>query len=239
MRSFAGLILSVALLTGCSTSRLLVDQEYQERPSLETSLFRGDQDYISEEAVQQILAGRIEIPQRAKVAIFRYQGAEEAFYARSAYGYSYWRTEAYIKAQEELVDVLQSALDNSGRVSEATILPSMLVPTRPSITMLRQAAVRLQADLLLIYRITSDVYSDYSLFSRHRVKAYSSCEALLFDVRTGIIPFTTIVSRDVLREKTSEDVANSEVARLAQHEASLEAIRFVGVELAEFLRDIR
>lgn len=239
MRSITVLAVLVALVTGCTTSRLMVDQEYQERPTLETSLFRGDQDYISEEAIEQILSGRIEIPRRAKVAIFRYQGGEEAQFARTYYGYSYWRTEAFIKAQQELVDALQSALLSSGRVSEAATLPSMLVPPRPSITLLRQAAVRLQADLLLIFRITSDVYYDYNLFSRDRVKAYSSCEALLFDIRTGIIPFTTIVSRDVFREKTSGDVANAEVARLAQQEASIAAITYVGVQLAEFLRSIR
>jgi hypothetical protein len=217
----------------------MANRQYQERPILESSLFKGDQDYVSEEAVQRILSSSIQLPPRAKVAIFRYEGGEEERAAISYYGYYYWRTEGYIKAQQELVDSLQSGLLSSGRVSEATTLPSMLVPAQPSITMLRQAAVRLQADLLLVFRITSDAYYDFNLLNRDRVKAYSTCEVLLFDVRTGIIPFTTIVSRDVLRDRSRQEVAAADATRGAKQEASLMAITEVATELAGFLRSIR
>ncbi len=231
--------LILAVLSGCSTTRMMADRQYQERPRLETSLFKGDQDYISEDAVQRVLNSSIQLPARSKVAIFRYVGSEDEGSAVRYYGYYYWRTEAYIKAQQALVDVLQENLLGTGRVSEATVLPSMLVSPQPSITMLRQAAVRLQADLLLVFRITSDVYYDFNLLSKDRVKAYSSCEVLLFDVRTGIIPFTTIVSRDVLRNRTSREIASAEATRVAEQEASLMAMTDVATELAKFLRSVR
>lgn len=232
-------VLILALASGCSTPRLMADRQYQERPRLETSLFKGDQDYISEDAVHKVLNSSIQLPARAKVAIFRYVASEDDASAIRYYGYYYWRTESYIKAQQQLIDVLQEHLLGTGRVSEATTLPSMLVSPQPSITMLRQAAVRLQADLLLVFRLTGDSYYDFNLLSTDRVKAYSTCEVLLFDVRTGIIPFTTIISRDILRDRTRQEVAGAEASKLAEQEAALLAITDVATELAEFLRSVR
>ena len=165
----AFLILTVSIfIVGCSTPRMMMDRDYQERPKLETSLFRGDQDFISEDAVQKILSSKIQIPPKAKVAIFKYEGNEEERLALTYYGYNYWRSENYIKLQQQLIDTLQSQLVSSGRVIEATLLPSILVPKQPTVTTLRQAGVRLQADLILVFRITSDVYYDYQLFTKSK-----------------------------------------------------------------------
>jgi hypothetical protein len=236
MRILASLLASVAILAGCSTPRMMMDPSYQERPKLESSLFRGDQDFISEAAVQTILASKIQIPRNAKIAVFKYEGAEEERLAFTYYGYYYWRSESYMKLQQALIDTLQNLLLGSGRVSEATPLPSMLVPKQPSISMLRQAAVRLQAHLLLVFRTTSDVYYDFSLFSKDKIKAYSTCEVMLFDTRTGIVPFTTVVTRDLLTERLATEVDRDEAMKRAQKEASIIALAQLGSELAEFLK---
>jgi hypothetical protein len=68
-----------------------------------------------------------------------------------------------------------------------------------SIPVLREAAVRMQADLLVVFRITSDVYYKYVVFAKNKVKVYSTSEAVLLDVRTGLVPFTRIVTRETSR----------------------------------------
>jgi hypothetical protein len=224
---------------GCGTPRIMSEREYQERPQIQTSLFRGDQDFVSEDAVQKILSSKIQFRSKVKVAIFKYDGSEEEHFAITNYGYYYWRSEAYIKLQQRLLDTLQSLLLSSGRVSEATVLPSMLVPKQPTITMLRQAAVRLQADVLLVFRITSDVYYDVLLFEKDKIKAYSTCEVLFFDTRTGIIPFTTVASRDLLTRRLSEEIDKQEAMKRAQEEASLQAIAAVGNEVAGFFKQVQ
>jgi len=70
----------------------------------------------------------------------------------------YWRSEAYLKTQQEYIDTLDKALTASERVVEVVIMPSLLTPRDTTIPLLREAAVRLQADLLLIFSITSDTY---------------------------------------------------------------------------------
>jgi len=233
----AFLILTVSIfIVGCSTPRMMMDRDYQERPKLETSLFRGDQDFISEDAVQKILSSKIQIPPKAKVAIFKYEGNEEERLALTYYGYNYWRSENYIKLQQQLIDTLQSQLVSSGRVIEATLLPSILVPKQPTVTTLRQAGVRLQADLILVFRITSDVYYDYQLFTKDKIKAYSTCEVVLFDTRTGIIPFTSVASRDIITLRLDSEVDRDEAMKRAQKEASLSSITTIGKELTDFLK---
>ena len=52
------------------------------------------------------------------------------------------------------------------------------------------------ADLLLVFRVGSDTYSQYRTFAKDKTKAYSTCELVLLDVRTGLVPFTRVTSRD-------------------------------------------
>jgi hypothetical protein len=231
---------SVAFIVffGCATPRLMNEREYQERPKLETSLFHGDQDFVTEDAVQKILSSKIQLPAKSKIAILRYEDPDDERYALTYYSYYYWRSEAYIKLHQQLVDTLQYLLLSSGRVSEATILPSMLIPKQPSVSMIRQAGVRLQANLVLVYRITSDVYYDYLLFTQDEIKAYSTCEVVVFDTRTGIIPFTTVVTRDILRKRLSSEVAREEAIKRVQKEASLLVMNTIGEELAVFLKSV-
>ena len=233
-----GIIVLGLWLTGCATPRIMTDPAYQERPALETSLFRGDQDFASEDAVQKILSGRVVLPPKAKVAILKYDGTDADRLAVAYYGYYYWRSEAYIKLQQEFLDTVQSKLLSSGRVSEAAALPSLLVPKQPTISMLRQAGVRLQADLLLVYRVTSDVYYEFHLFTKDEVKAYSTVEAVLLDVRTGIIPFTSIATKDLLTQRLSKEVDREEAMKRAQKDATIMSLLTVCNDLTTFLKKV-
>lgn len=232
-------ILLAFAISGCTTQRLMTDREYQDRPALESSLFRGDQDFVSEETVQRILSSKIVLPPKAKIAILRYDNAADERLAVSYYGAYYWRSESYIKLQQELLDTVQSMLLGSGRISEAASLPTMLVPRQPTISMLRQAAVRLQANLLLVYRVSSDVYYDYRLFKTDQVKAYSTVEAILLDVRTGIIPFTSVATKDILADRLSSEVDREEAMKRVQKEASLLSLTAVSDEMVKFLKSVQ
>jgi hypothetical protein len=52
----------------------------------------------------------------------------------------------------------------------------------------------MQADLLLVFRVSSDTYTQYRAFAKDKVKAYSTCEMVLLDIRTGLVPFTRVIS---------------------------------------------
>ena len=44
--------------------------------------------------------------------------------------------------------------------------------------------------------------------AKDKVKSYSTCEAVVLDVRTGLVPFTRIVTREKLAKKEAEEGKN-------------------------------
>jgi len=203
--------------------------DYAAKEPLASSLFPSDQAVLSDESVQRILSSKLELPAKAKVAIMKFPGAE-------GFRRYYWRDEEYLKLQQSQMDALSQALVTSGEVAEATPLPSLMTPSRVSIPVLREAAVRMQADLLLVFRVGSDTYSQYRTFAKDKTKAYSTCELVLLDVRTGLVPFTRVTSRERLEVKQPADLDLSETMRRAEQASATEAIKAAAEDLVSFLK---
>lgn len=196
------------------------------------SLFPSDQAVLSDEAVARILSSEVVLPTKAKLALMKFPGTDGSRY----YGRYYWRDEDYLKLQQSQVDALTHTLSTSGRVSEIFPLPTLMIPSRLSIPVLREAAVRLQADLLLVYRVGSDTYTQYRTFAKDKVKAYSTCEMVLLDVRTGLVPFTRIVSRERLESKLPTDLDLTETMRRAEQASAAEALTAAAEQLVGFIK---
>jgi len=219
----------VCLVTACehtpkSATAVMMATGSPPPPRLEGSLFPSDQAVLGDEAIQRILSSKLELPQKARLAVMKF----------SAEGH-YWGQEDYGKTQEEFAQVLTTGLLASKRIAGVTPLPSLMIPKQPSIPLLREAAVRMQSDLLLVYRLTSDVYSREAIFSKDRVKAFGTCEAVLLDVRTGLVPFTRIVTREQSAQKKPSDLVFEETIQRAEKEASLLSLKAVADEMVAFL----
>ena len=133
--------------------------------------------------------------------------------------------------QNTLVDKLKE----SQSVYDASYLPTLLVPEKKTVGYLREAAARYQADLLLIYKASFRTYEKYRLFSPHITKAYCNLEAVLLDTRTGIVPFTVLVSRTYTAEKNKSDMNFYETIRKAELSAMKSALEEVGIEIVKFM----
>ncbi len=129
---------------------------YEERPVLTTSLFKSDQAVMDDEAIRRILSSELAMVKNAKIALMKFPGSDHA--ALRYYGHQYWRSEDYLKTQQKYIDTISRKLSASDRVADVILLPSLLTPTEATIPHLREAAVRLRADLLLVFRLTSDIY---------------------------------------------------------------------------------
>ena len=235
--SIIGLLGLVVLTSGCAVTSQDIAQplpmaELGEKPSLEASLFPSDQAVLGDEAIARILASSVSIPPDAKIALMRFPDASGS----RVYGRYYWADESYLKVQQGFSDTLAGALSASGVVNEVTPLPSLMTPRDPSLPVLREAAVRMQADMLLIFRITSATYSKYRMFAGDTVKAYSTCEIVLLDVRTGIVPFARIVTRERLEKKQASDLELSETMRRTEEAAATDALQATAADLVSFLR---
>jgi len=207
----------------------------QEPPTLTSSLFASDEAVLGDEAIKTILSSRLRLPDNAKVALIKFPGSQHG--ALRYYGSYYWRSEDYLKTQQKYIDAVSDRLSASEDVSEVVLLPSLLTPNDATIPVLREAAVRLQADLLLVYRITSDIYHRSKLFADDEVKAYSTCEAVLLDVRTGIIPFTTVITKEAQAKKEKRDLETAETMRRVESAAVMDSLNIMAAELVSFLED--
>jgi hypothetical protein len=242
MKQLILFLIPVAMFTGCTTvppsghAPAMKSALYQERPTLETSLFRSDQEVLSEEAIKTILDSKLVLPQKAKLAIMKFPGAEGM--AVKYYGYDYLRAEGYLKTQQEYIDSLSQKLINSDRIIEVTLLPSLLTPKDATTPVLREAAVRLQSNLLLVFRVTSDIYQQYKWLAKDKVKAFSTVEVILLDVKTGLIPYTSVVTRESTKFKETSDFDINETRKRAEKEAVLASLNTIANDVSEFFSSV-
>ncbi len=90
----------------------------------------------------------------------------------------------------------------------------------------------------MVFRTTGDAYYKYTFFAKDKVKGYSTCEAVLLDVRTGLVPFTKIITREKLAVKEPNDLDLNETTRRAEKDAALEALKAVADDFVDFLSSL-
>jgi hypothetical protein len=88
----------------------------------------------------------------------------------------------------------------------------------------------------VVYSITGDIYSKYKLFSKPDIKAFATTQMVLLDVRTGLVPFSTIVTKDYLSNRGKGELNNAEAEKHIQHEAVLLTINEIGDKVSSFLK---
>ena len=194
------------------------------------SLFNDRSSTINEEGIQKILDGNYKLPQQLRVAIVKLEPQLKAHY------WSYWNDEEYLKTQQAYLDLFSEKFRQSSRVTKLTIIPDLLISKTPSFTSIREAAVRMQADIVVVYSITGDIYSKYKLFTKTDIKAFATTQLIVLDVRTGLVPFSTIVTKDYLSQKRKEEMGCLEARNRIQNEAVLLTISEIGQQVIEFLR---
>ena len=212
---------------------IMATESYAAKEPIVTSLFPSDQAVLSDDAVRLILSSKLELPVKAKLALMKFPETQGG-----SYGRYYWRDEEFLKLQQSQVDTLSQALLLSDQITEVIPLPSLMTPSRVSIPILREAAVRMQADLLLVFRVGSDTYSQYRTFSKDKVKAYSTCELVLLDIRTGLVPFARVISREHLETKQPADLDLSETMRRAERTSAVEALKAAADDLVTFVKSV-
>lgn len=188
------------------------------------SLFSSDEAILSNEDVEKILEFRF-IPQTLnRIAVL-------------PMGQTYWQgwSDELDSAGETVQNALVERLRRAPSVYDASYLPTLLVPEKKTIGHLREAAARYQADLLLIYKASFKTYEKYKWLDPDETKAYCDLEAVLLDTRTGIVPFTILVSRTYTAAEQKTDMNFYETIQKAQLSALESALSEVGNEVVDFL----
>ncbi len=219
-------LLFPCLLSGCArkepiTADYYSSQAYQNRELLGQSLFKSDQAILSNEEIEKILGGKIQLPRQAHLTVLRLGSSSEILS---------W---AFLSGSANPL----SALESSQRLTRVSWLPSLLIPEKMTVPLLREAAARFQADLLLVYRSPCQRFQDYRLFGTDKAKTYCVAEGILLDVRTGVIPFSTVTTEEVRaqEEKSGGDVSFYETMQKAEAQATAQALTKLAQQLSEFL----
>ncbi len=217
------------LVMGCASQRShefspMYEAGYAQRDEMEDSLFKSDTAVLSNEAIREILSKKITIPSKCSLAVVQLR--RHRYYHQGAGN------------EAEYLKLISKGLAESPRIKRATQIPDILLPKKLSIPALREAAARLQCELVLIYRIHEDIRYRGHFFSRDTAKVYSSVEGVLLHTRTGIIPFTVIADQEHKAEETRKDREERGLQERTRHEATVKAMEKLNVELRGFLSRI-
>ncbi|MEW8624160.1 MAG: hypothetical protein AB2551_00235 [Candidatus Thiodiazotropha sp.] len=227
MRKISFLIIC-ALLQACATVGS-VDRPasyYQGSTSnsqdglVSDSIF-GDDD----KKIIELLNYRVKLPEKNRIAVLKLSKD------------NYWRfySNDFNELNNSLVKTLITKLRSSSRVYDASFMPAMLVSEKRTVPVLREAAARFQADLLLAYRSSCQSYQKYKFINPNVTKSYCSVESVVLDIRSGVVVKSIVSTEDFSTKKSSSDTNFRETIKKAELEAVAKALGNVANEVVEFL----
>lgn len=223
------LIALVLLLSGCATVETTPrpDSYYTGTGQGDSAapLLKGEPGRLTDGDIDRIINHRLALPRQNRIAILALSGA------------NLWRfySSDFVQLNEAMEHDFIGVLRSSGRVYDASFLPALLVPENRTVGYLREAAARYQADLLLAYRTRCASYDRFRFLSPNEVRAYCSVEAVLLDVRTGIVPFTSVSTNNVETTKGADDKNFAETIKKNELAAISKSLNEVAKGLVRFL----
>ena len=227
---FTTFLLGSCTVTKPISSESVLVQGYgiANEPLITQSLFADNNSTISEENIQKILAGTYNLPEKLRVAIVKLESKQ---YQQRFY----WTNEEHLKAQQSYLDLLSDRLKSSQRVEKVSVIPDILISNNPTFVNIREAAIRTQADVVAVFSINSEIYTRTKVFSSTNIKAFATTQFILLDVKTGLIPFSTTITKDYQSQKLKTDLDDWEARNRCKNEAVLLTLNEIGRQLIEFL----
>lgn len=117
----------------------------------------------------------------------------------------------------------------------ALTLVSMLIPEQRTAPYLREAAARYQADLLLVMQPSCRSFERYRVLRSEQSRAWCVVEAVLLDLRTGLVPFVATATQNFDAEQSPDDFGFRETILRAQIDALDEALAEISGAVTVFL----
>jgi hypothetical protein len=229
----AFIILYVLVASGCATvgTAHRPDDYYRQQAATEEEngqLFSDQDSLLSDKDIERILDYRVKLPNKSRVAILKLSKD------------NYWRfySNDFAQLSDSVATEFIGELRRSSRVYDASYLPSMLVPDKRTVPFLREAAARYQADLLLAYRSDCRSFEKYRVIRPNETKLYCTLEAVLLDVRSGIVPFTVVSSNESSGYQNNADTNFRETIAKAEMEAVTKCLGDVAKSINKFLESV-
>lgn len=190
----------------------------------QASLFKGDQAVLSDQDIARILGTQVKVGERHHLAILGLNP-------------DYFWSQDLAEAEAKNFDNLVKTLKASAQLTDVRFLPSLLVPEKRTVPYLREAAARVQADLLFVYTTRIQTFRHDRFLKPNEVHAQCVAESVLLDVRTGIVVQTGKATENIALVKTPTDANFSETEARAESEARGKALLSLGSQVVEHLKN--
>ena len=181
-----------------------------------------------DEKISKLLNHKLRLPDQNRIAILKLSSD------------NYWQfySDDFTQVNEAMVESLIMKLRSSERVYDASFLPAMLLSEKRNVPIIREAAARFQADLLLAYRSNCQSYQKYKIINPNETKSYCSVESVLLDVRSGVIVKSSVSTESFLAVKSDSDTNFRETIKKAELEAIAKALGNAADEIVRFLATV-
>jgi len=200
----------------------------QNQPEV-LSLDQSSSAFSSAENISKLLNHRIELPKQNRIAIVNLNKS----------GIQGVQISEANQLSENLVENFIMKLRSSDRVYDASYLPAMLIAPQRSIDTLRLSAARMQADLILTYQSLCGSFSDFNLFRENQNKSYCTVEAVLIDVRSGLIALSSVSSQELETTESKADMNFYEMQRKAEVKATHHALAKVAEDVFRYFESFK
>ena len=134
------------------------------------SLFKGDQAVLSDQDIGKVLNTRLSLADRHRMAILSLAPTN-------------WWSADLADMEAKNFDAMLQALKADPQLTDVRLLPSLLVPEKRTVPYLREAAARIQADLLFVYTTRIQTFNRSRFLKPNEVHAQCVAESVLLDVR--------------------------------------------------------
>ena len=186
------------------------------------SLFKGDSTVLTDADISRILSFNFALRPHNRLAVLALDRTP------------LW-SEENAKLQADNTRAFIDRLKAAKRIQQVAELPMLLMPEKRTVPYLREAGARFQADLLLVFQPRVRTFSKYRTLGKDEVKAMCTVEAVLLDVRTGIIPYTSSASETIVATRGETDLNFSETVAKATVDAVGKAMNHVAEDVAAYL----
>lgn len=209
---------------GCSSIRKKYDYmsepDYQKKTKLTQSILSGS-EVLSESDIQKILISKVSFPKKISLAVVRLFDSEEGM--------------DFQTINNEIVDQFYNKALWGVRVNTVISMPQVMVSKPVTLSSLRQAAVLLQADALVIIKPAS--FSDWKFqwFEENKAKGITSLEVLLLDTRTRVVPYTSLITETIEISKDKSDYNENELIARAKKASESKALLQVAPAISKFI----
>jgi hypothetical protein len=227
------LLLILFMTVSCSSVKpgkaYVETKEYQSRPKITQSYYKDGNKSLSDDQIKNLLSQKVELSKSLKIAVVKL-GHE---FNLTTIGYSHDKGQQTMVIKDELVNSFEKIKGPTKRIKEIALVPKIIMPNNPNLENLRDVAAIMQADIVLVLDTKSKTDSKFHIHKENEAKAVATVEAIALDVKTGVIPFTSIATNSA-HLKEDHDFNNDELYLRAMIEAENRAINEIAENLGNY-----